>query len=56
MGKGFKKSKQKITNYRSYKHFSKEACRETLMNKLSQENFVNNDDSFQRLCDISLAT
>ena len=26
------------------------------VNKLSRENFVNNDDGFQRFCDISLAT
>ena len=29
---------------------------ESLINKLSRENFVNNDDGFQRFCDISLAT
>ena len=54
--KGFKKFQPRIINYRSYKHFSKEAYRESLTNKLSQENFFNNDDDFQRFCDISLAT
>ena len=38
-------------NYRSYKH-----DRGSLINKLTQENFANNDDSFQRFRDISLAT
>ena len=58
MRKGFKKFQPRIKNYRSYKHFSNEAYRESLINKLSQENFVNNDDGgFQRFCDVSyLAT
>ena len=55
MRKGFKKF-QPIINYRSYKHFSNEPYRESLINKLSQENFVNNDDSFKRFYDITLAT
>ena len=56
MGEGFKKSQQKLMNCRSYEHFSKEACRETLTNTLSQGNFVNNNDSFQRFCDITVAS
>ena len=41
-------------NYRSYYHFSND--RESLISKLTQTNFANNIDSFQRFCDISLAT
>ena len=33
-----------------------EAYRESLINKLSQENFVNNEGDFQSFCDISLTT
>ena len=54
MGKSFKKYQPKIINYRSYKNFSNEKCRETLINNLSKENFINNDDGFQSFCHISL--
>ena len=56
MRKGFEKFQLRMINYRSYKHFSNETYRESLINKLSQENFVNNDDGFQRFYDISLET
>ena len=52
--KSFKKFQPKLIKYRSYKTFSNEAYRETLINNLSIENFINNDDGFQRFCDISL--
>ena len=52
--KSFKKFQPKLIKYRSYKTFSNEAYRETLRNNLSKENFINNDDGFQRFCDISL--
>ena len=52
--KSFKKFQLKLIKYRLYKTFSNEAYRETLINKLSKENFINNDDGFQRFCDISL--
>ena len=52
----FKKFRLRIISYRSYNHFSNEAYRESLISKLSQETFINNDDGFQRFCDISLAT
>ena len=48
MRKSFKKYQPKIINYRSYKNFSNEKYRETLINDLSKENFINNDDGFQR--------
>ena len=54
MRKSFKKYQPKIINYRSYKNFSNEKYRETLINNLSKENFINNDDGFQRSCHISL--
>ena len=44
MRKGFKKYQPKIINYRSYKNFSNEKHRETLINNLSEENFIDNDD------------
>ena len=54
MRKSFKKFQPKIINYRFYKHFQNEAFRETLLKNLSQENFVNNDNGFQRFRSISL--
>ena len=49
-----KKSFQHLRiNYRSYKNFSNEAFR-YLLEKLSKEVLVNNDDRFQRFCDINL--
>ena len=46
MRKGFKKFQPRIINFRSYKQFSNEAYRESLINKLSQENFVKNGNGF----------
>ena len=43
MRKIFKKLKPRTINYRSYKHFSNEAYRESLLHELSKEVFVNND-------------
>ena len=54
MRKDFKKYWPKTINYRSYKIFSNDNYREMLINSLSKENFVNNDDGFQRFCHISL--
>ena len=54
MRKSFKKFQPKIINYRSYKTFSNEAYRETLINNLSKENFIINDIGFKRFCEISL--
>ena len=50
----FKKLKPRTINYRSYKHFSSEAYRESLLHELSKEVFVNNDDGLQTFCDISI--
>ena len=54
MRKIFKKLKPRTINYRSYKHFSNEAQRESLLYELSKEVFVNNDDGLQRFCDINI--
>ena len=54
MKKSFKKYQPKRINYRSYKIFSNEKYKETLNENLFKENFVNNDDGFQRFCHISL--
>ena len=54
MRKSFKKYQPKTKNYRSYKIFSNEKYRETLINNLSKENFINNDNAFQRFSHISL--
>ena len=56
MRKSFKKYQPKIINYRSYKNFSNGKYRKTLINNLSKENFITNDDGFQRFCHISLVT
>ena len=54
MRKSFKKYQPKTVNYRSYKNFSNEKYREALINNLSKENFINNDDNFQRFRHLSL--
>ena len=48
MRKIFKKLKPRAINYRSYKHFSNEAFRESLLHELLKEVFVNNNDDLQR--------
>ena len=52
MRKSFQKYQPKIINYKS--NFSNEKYRETLINNLPKENFINNDDGFQSFCHISL--
>ena len=54
MRKDLKKYWPKTINCRSYKIFSNDNYGEMLINSLSKENFVNNDDGFQRFCHISL--
>ena len=54
MRKRLKKHQSKTINYRSYKSFSNEKYRDTLINNLSEENFINNDDDFQRFCHVNL--
>ena len=54
--KSFKNLKLRVINYRSYKHFSNEVFKESLLGKLSQQTFVNNDYGFQKFCNITLKT
>ena len=54
MRKSFKKLKARVINYRSYKHFSNEVFRESLLGKLSQQTFVNNDYGLEKFCNITL--
>ena len=41
-------------NYRSYKHFWNDTFRKDLMDKLSNEKFVINDDRLKRFCELSV--
>ena len=50
----FKKLKPRTINYRSYRHFSNEAYRESLLHELSKEVFANNNDGLQRFCEINI--
>ena len=54
MKKSFRKFHPGLINYRSYKNFLSEAFRECLLEKLSREIFVNNNEGLQRFCDINL--
>ena len=56
MRKSFKKLKPRVTNYWSYKHFSNEIFRESLLEKSSQQTFLNNDYGFEKFCNITLKT
>ena len=47
--KSFKKLKPRVINYMSSKRFSNEVFRESLLGKLSQQMFVNNDYGFEVL-------
>ena len=50
--KRFKKFQLRVIHYRPYKHYFKKC----LLEKLSKEVLVNNDDGFQRFCDINITT
>ena len=54
MKKSFKKFQPRIINYRSYKHFSNGTFRKDLIDKLSNEKFVINDDGLKRFCELSV--
>ena len=56
MRKRSKKFQPRVIHYRSYKHFSNEYFRICLLEKLSKDVLVNNDDGFQRFCDINIIT
>ena len=46
----FKKLKPRVANYRFDKHLSNEVFRESLLEKLSQQMFVSNDNGFEMFC------
>ena len=54
MKKSFKKFQPRIINYRSYKHFSNDAFRKDLIDKLSNEKFVINDDGLKILFELAV--
>ena len=54
MKKSFKIIQPRIINYRSYKHFSNDTFRKDLIDKLSNEKFVINDDGLKRFCEPSV--
>ena len=56
MRKTFKNQRSRIINYRSFKHFSNEEFRKSLIDNLSNQIYVNNDDGFNRFCKISIDT
>ena len=54
MRKSSRRLKPRVINYKSYKHFSNEVFRESLLGKLSQQTFVNNDYGFEKFYNITL--
>ena len=50
MRKTFKKMRPRVINYRSYRDFSNETFRVSLINNLSNEVFLNNDDGLEKFC------
>ena len=50
MRKNFKKIRPRVINYRSYRDFSNETFRVFLINNLSKDAFVNNDDGIEKFC------
>ena len=54
MRKTFKKIRFRVINYRSYRDFSNETV--PLINNLSNEVFVNNDDGLQKFCKTTMDT
>ena len=54
MKKSFKKFQPRIINYRSYKRFSNDTLRKDLIDKLSIEKFVINDDGLKIFCELSV--
>ena len=56
MRKKFRKQRPTIINYKSFKHFFNEECRKSLINSLSNQIYLNNDNGFSRFCEISIDT
>ena len=56
MRKTFKKQRPRIINYRLFKNFSNEKFRKSLIDNLSNQIYVNDDDGYNRFCKISIDT
>ena len=56
MRKKVYKTESRIINYSSLKHFSNKKFRKSLIDNLSNQIYVNNDDGFNRFCKISIDT
>ena len=56
MRKTFKKIHPRVINYRFYRDFSNETFRVFLINNLSNEVFVNNDDGLEKFCKTTMDT
>ena len=56
MKRTFKKQRPRIINYRSFKHFFNEEFRNSLIDRLSNQKYINNNDGFNRFCKISIDT
>ena len=56
MRKTFKKQRPRIISYRQFKYFSNEKFRMSLINNLSNQIYLKNDDGFNRFCKISIDT
>ena len=56
MRKTFKKQRPRIINYRSFKHFSNEEFRKSLVDSLSNQISINKNDGFNRFCKTSIDT
>ena len=56
MTQKFKKLSPRIISYRSYKNFSNETFRESLINNFSKEVFSNNDNGLEKFCKTTMDT
>ena len=56
MRKSFKKIRPRVINDRSYKDFSNETFKVSLINNLSNEVFVNSDDGLEKFCETTMDT
>ena len=56
MRKTFKKMHPRVINYRSYRDFSNETFRASLINNLSNVVFADKDDELQKFCQMTMDT
>ena len=52
----FKEIRPRVINYRSYRDFSNETFRVSLINNLPNEVFVSNDDGLEKFCKTTMDT